>query len=133
MSRSGMADYTLLNLKQIDDAAEQFGLGDNLEARFARKPLGLANFGVSYQKLEPGFRMPFGHEHGKQEELYVIIAGSGRAKLDDEIVELKQWDALRVPNYVTRALEAGSDGLELVAIGAPAADDTEMKQGWWSD
>ena len=128
-----MADYTLMNLKQIDDAAQQFGLGENLEARFARKPMGLANFGVSYQKLEPGFRMPFGHEHAEQEELYIVLSGSGRAKVDDEIVALKQWDALRVPGNVTRALEAGDNGLEIIAVGAPAADDTEMKQDWWSD
>jgi|SRR5689334_18135468 len=129
-----MADYTLMNLKQIDNAAESFGLADNLEARFARKPMGLANLGISYQKLEPGFRLPFGHEHSQQEEVYVVIGGSGRAKVDDEIVALAQWDALRVPVNVTRSFEAGADGLELIAIGAPAVDDDlTMEQGWWTD
>ena len=126
-----MANYTLRNLKQLDDMAEQYGMADRLEARFARKPLELSNFGLSYQRLEPGFRMPFGHHHGEQEEVYVVLNGSGRIKVEDEIVDLAQWDAIRVPGSATRALEAGPDGLDVIAIGAPQADDTEMEQGWW--
>ena len=127
-----MPDYTVKNMKQVDDAAASFGLGDNLEARFAKKALGLSNFGLSYQKLAPEFRMPFGHTHGEQEEVYVVLSGSGRIKLDEEIVELAEWDAIRVPNDVPRALEAGPEGMEILAIGAPLANDTEMLQGWWS-
>jgi uncharacterized cupin superfamily protein len=127
-----MPDYTVKNLKDVDDAAASFGLGDGLEARFARKALGLSNFGLSYQKLAPDFRMPFGHTHGEQEEVYVVLRGSGRIKLDEEIVELAEWDAVRVPGDVARALEAGADGMEIFAIGAPLANDTEMLQGWWS-
>ena len=128
-----MANYTVKNLKEVTNSAEQFGMADNLEARFARKPLELENFGVSYQRLEPNFRIPFGHKHGTQEELYVVVRGSGRVKVDEEIVELAEWDAIRIPGEVTRNFEAGADGLELVAIGAPQADDTEMVQGWWAD
>jgi uncharacterized cupin superfamily protein len=128
-----MADYTVRNLKQIDDAAERFGLGDNLEARFARKPLELENFGISYQKLDPGFRIPFGHTHGTQEELYVVLAGGGRIKIDDDVVEIAQWDAVRVPAGAVRNLEAGPSGMEILAVGAPATDDTEMMQEWWAD
>ena len=127
-----MPDYTVKNLKDVDDAAASFGLDDGLEARFAKKALGLSKFGVSYQKLAPGFRIPFGHTHGEQEEVYLVLRGSGRIKLDDEIVELGAWDAVRVPGDVVRALEAGTDGMELLAIGAPLANDTEMLQGWWS-
>jgi uncharacterized cupin superfamily protein len=127
-----MPDYTVKNLKDVDDAAASFGLGDGLEARFAKKALGLSNFGLSYQKLAPDFRMPFGHTHGEQEEVYVVLRGSGRIKLDEEIVELAEWDAVRVPGDVARALEAGADGMEIFAIGAPLANDTEMLQGWWS-
>lgn len=126
-----MPDYTVKNLKQVANAAERFGLGDNLEARFARKDLELSNFGLSYQRLEPGFRVPFGHTHGEQEEVYVVLNGAGRVKVDDEIVELAQWDAIRVPGDVKRALEAGPDGMEIIAIGAPLADDTEMDQSFW--
>ena len=128
-----MANYTVKNLKQVDNAAEQFGLDDNLEARFAKKPLELDKLGISYQRLEPNFRMPFGHKHGEQEEVYVIVDGSARVKLDDELVDLKQWDALRVPGDVMRNFEAGPDGVVYIAVGAPQADDTEMVQGWWAD
>jgi mannose-6-phosphate isomerase-like protein (cupin superfamily) len=133
LSISGMGNYTVKNLKQVDNMAEQFGLAENLEARFARKPLELSNFGVSYEKFAPGFRMPFGHTHGEQEEVYVVISGGGRIKVGDEIVDLTQWDAIRVPGDVTRALEGGAAGMEILAIGAPQANDTEMTQGWWSD
>jgi uncharacterized cupin superfamily protein len=128
-----MSNYTVKNLKQVENMAEQFGMSDGLEARFARGPLELENFGISYQRLEPNFRIPFGHKHGEQEEAYVILSGSARLKLDDEIVELEQWDAIRVPGEVTRNFEGGPHGAEVLAIGAPAAKDTEMLQGWWSD
>jgi len=128
-----MANYTVKNLKQVENMAEKFGMSDGLEARFAAGSLELANLGLSYQRLEPNFRIPFGHKHGAQEELYVIVSGSGRIKLDDEIVELKQWDAIRVPGDVTRNLEAGPDGVEYLAVGAPQEDGADMVQGWWAD
>jgi mannose-6-phosphate isomerase-like protein (cupin superfamily) len=128
-----MANYTVKNLKDVENMAEQFGMSDGLEARFARGPLELSNFGLSYQRLEPNFRIPFGHKHGQQEEVYVVLSGSARLKLDDDIVELKRWDAIRVPGEVTRNFEGGPEGAELLAIGAPLAKDTEMLQGWWAD
>jgi uncharacterized cupin superfamily protein len=128
-----MPNYTVKNLKQVENMAEKFGMSDGLEARFARGALELENFGLSYQRLEPNFRNPFGHKHGEQEEVYVVLSGSARLKLDDEIVELEQWDAIRVPGEVTRNFEGGPDGAEVLAIGAPVAKDTEMLQGWWSD
>jgi mannose-6-phosphate isomerase-like protein (cupin superfamily) len=128
-----MPNYTVKNLKQVENMAEKFGMSDGLEARFARGALELENFGLSYQRLEPNFRIPFGHKHGEQEEVYVVLSGSARLKLDDEIVELEQWDAIRVPGEVTRNFEGGPDGAEVLAIGAPVAKDTEMLQGWWSD
>jgi mannose-6-phosphate isomerase-like protein (cupin superfamily) len=128
-----MSNYTVKNLKQVENMAEQFGMSDGLEARFARGPLELENFGLSYQRLEPNFRIPFGHKHGEQEEVYVVLSGSARLKLDDEIVDLQQWDAIRVPGVVTRNFEGGPDGAEVLAIGAPIAKDTEMLQGWWAD
>ena len=134
-----MAEYTIANLKSdVEDQAPRFGLSPDLEGRFARESLGLEQSGVSYQRLAPGFRVPFGHTHAQQEEVYVILSGSGRAKLGDEIVELKAFDALRVAPKVWRGMEAGPEGLELVAFGArcgmaPDANDGETEQGWWSD
>src|SRR2546423_14999964 len=102
-----MSDHTIVNLKEVEDMAPTRGYSPQLEARFARRPLGLTGLGLSYQRLAPGFRMPFGHSHDKQQEIYLVLNGGGRAKLDGETVELKQWDALRVPPETTRALEAG--------------------------
>jgi quercetin dioxygenase-like cupin family protein len=126
-----MGDYTVKNLKELDDMAEQYGFSGGLEARFARDPLELRNLGLSYQKLAPNYRIPFAHRHTDQEEVYVVLSGSARVKLEDEIVELAQWDAIRVPPTTTRNLEAGPDGAEILAIGAPQARDTEMLNGWW--
>jgi mannose-6-phosphate isomerase-like protein (cupin superfamily) len=90
---------------------------------------------VSYQRLQPDARLPFGHNHTKQEELYVVTSGSGRIKLDDEIVDIRQWDAVRIPAGTMRSVEAGADGIEILAFGAPSEGnaDVEMVQGWWTD
>jgi len=131
-----MADYTLVNLKtDVEDQAPKFGFAPNLESRFARRTLHLEKSGLSYYRVAPGYRIPFGHHHGEQEEVYLIVGGSARMKLDDEIVDLKQWDALRVPAEVTRGFEAGPDGAEIVAFGAPSTEnqDAEMVQDWWTD
>ena len=129
-----MADYTLLNLKSdVEDSGERFGYAPHMEARFARKPLNLEQSGISYFKLAPGFRVPFGHLHSEQEEVYVLLSGSARVKLDDEILELSPIDAVRIPTSVKRGLEAGSEGAEVLAFGAPDTDnkDIEMDQGFW--
>ena len=136
-NNGAVADYTVANLKDVEDSAEKFGLAPDLEARFATVDLGLRKSGVSYQRLGPNFRMPWGHQHDQQEELYVVLSGSARVKLDDEVVELKTLDAVRVPPPVMRAFEAGPDGAEILAFGAPntgpPSSDTEPVQGWWSD
>lgn len=130
-----MADYTIVNLREVEDQAPRFGFAPHLESRFARKPLGLEKSGISYFRLAPGFRVPFGHRHGEQEEVYLVVAGSARMKLDDDVVELGPWDAVRVPGNVTRGMEGGPDGAEIVAFGAPNTEnrDAEMEPGWWSD
>ena len=127
-----MTDYTLLNLKDdIENMAERFGLAPELEARFGRKPLGLHDGGFSYQRLAPNRPGGDGHRHRAQEEVYVVLAGSGRVKLEDEVRELRQWDVLRVAAPVARGFESGPDGLELLAIGFGDGGDTEMLEGFW--
>jgi mannose-6-phosphate isomerase-like protein (cupin superfamily) len=131
-----MAEYTKLNLKQdVEDMAPKFQLSPGLESRFARTPLQLQQSGMSYYKIAPNFRTPFGHRHGEQEEVYVVVSGSARLKLDDDVQELAQWDAVRIPGPVMRCLEGGPDGAEVLAFGAPNTDnkDAEMVPGWWSD
>ncbi len=130
-----MSAYTLKNLKQVEDSAVKFGLAPGLEARFASTALELKRAGLSYQHLAPNFRSPFGHRHTEQEEIYVLVEGSGRMKLNDEVVELGRWDAIRVANGTIRDFEAGPEGATLIAFGAPGpnSDDAELIPGWWTD
>jgi mannose-6-phosphate isomerase-like protein (cupin superfamily) len=132
-----VAGYTVVNLKEVEDQAPAFGLSPGLEARFARGALELEKSGLSYQQLAPGFRIPFGHQHKQQEEVYVLVGGSARLRLDDEVLELRAWDAVRIPSETMRCLEAGPDGAEILAFGAPTGgppgQDVEMTAGWWAD
>lgn len=126
-----MSNYAIKNIKEIDDSAKEFGLSPNVEARFGRKPLGAEKSGISYQKLASDFRQPFGREHGEQEETYVVISGSGRAKLGDDVIDVKQWDAIRVSPTTPRAFEGGPDGLEFLAFGSGAAGDASTLEDFW--
>jgi mannose-6-phosphate isomerase-like protein (cupin superfamily) len=130
-----MGGYTRVNLKQVEDQAPKFDLSPELEYRAAREPLELENAGVSYLRLAPGYRMPFGHDHDVQEEVYVLVGGSARLKLDDEVVELAPFDAVRIHKDTMRNLEGGPEGAEVILFGAPKTGpgDAQMTQGWWGD
>jgi mannose-6-phosphate isomerase-like protein (cupin superfamily) len=131
-----MAAYTKINLREdVDDQAPNFGLAPDLEARMARVPLELEHSGISYQRLAPNYRVPFGHRHKNQEEIYIVVNGSVRVKLEDEVIELKPWDAVRVPKETMRGFHAGPEGVEILAVGAPntGPGDAEVEQDWWSD
>lgn len=132
-----MANFTHLHLDDIDDMAPKFGIGDIQEARFANDALGCEQTGMAFFRIRPGARQPFAHRHGRQEELYVVIGGTGRAWLDGEVVELDALDALRVAPETARSFEAGLDGLQLLAFGTPALaegrDDAEMLDISWDD
>jgi mannose-6-phosphate isomerase-like protein (cupin superfamily) len=129
-----MGGYTKQDLTQVENQAPNFGMPDELEARFARTAIGGRELGLSLFRLAPNFRIPFGHKHADQEEVYVVVKGSGRIKVEDEIVELSQWDAIRLDKDTMRNVEAGPDGIEYLAFGA--GDDpteVEMAQEWWTD
>lgn len=126
-----MSDFKLANLKQLEDSAA--GRGPDIEARFARNELESEHLGISYFRYAPGYRSAIGHRHREQEEAYVVLSGSGRAKLDDAIVELRQWDVLRVAPRVVRSFEGGPDGIELIAVGSdrPEGGDGELIPDHW--
>jgi mannose-6-phosphate isomerase-like protein (cupin superfamily) len=128
-----MADFTKVNLREVEDAAPTFGMPEGLEARFPKRELGSSIGALSLQRLGPGLRSAFGHRHARQEEHYVILDGSGLMKLDDEEIDVRQWDVVRVAGGTMRAFEAGPEGLEFLAYGAPIADepDVEMAPDWW--
>ncbi len=132
---TAMSEYTHLNLKDVEDQAPNFGLSPDLEFRMARVGLGLEHSGLSYLRVAPGFRLPFGHKHKNQEEVYVLVSGSARMKIEDEVKELEQWDAVRVHKDTMRTIEGGDEGAEFLVVGAPntGPGDAETVQGWWSD
>jgi mannose-6-phosphate isomerase-like protein (cupin superfamily) len=125
--------YTIRKLTDVDDSAVKFGITETQEARFASEDLETEHTGVSYHRVRPSTRQAFGHKHENAEEVYVVISGSGRVKLDDEIVEVEPLHALRVSPTVTRCFEGGDDGLELLAFGPRHKGDGEIIPGWWSD
>ncbi|HEY5053184.1 MAG TPA: hypothetical protein VII45_07210 [Solirubrobacterales bacterium] len=126
------SDFKIKNLKEVEASTSA---PPGLEGRLARSYLDSEHLGVSYFRYEPGVRTPFGHSHGEQEEAYVVVAGSGRARLDEEVVELRRWDVLRVAPRVVRAFEGGPEGLELIAIGSGRGEDEggQTIEGFWAD
>jgi mannose-6-phosphate isomerase-like protein (cupin superfamily) len=128
-----MSDFAVKNLREIEDAAAE--RGPDIEARFARQYLDSEHLGISLFRYGPRYRSPIGHRHREQEEAYVVVSGSGRARLDDEIIDLNQWDVLRVAPKVVRSFEGGPEGMEVIAIGTdrPEGGDGEMVPDHWSD
>ena len=126
-----MADYTVKNLMDIKDMAA--GNDWDIEARFARNELGTSHIGLSHFHYGPGFRAPFGHSHREQEEIYLVLSGSGQIRLEDETVDLRQWDAVRVAPEVVRGIVAGPEGLDVLAIGSdrPEGGDAEQVHDFW--
>ncbi len=125
------ATYTIKNLRTVEDSAPKFGFADVQEARFAHDALEASDTGVSFYALKPDRRQPFGHRHEHAEEVYVVLRGSGRMKLDEQVVELGPLDAVRVSPAVVRAFEAGPEGLEVLAFGPRREGDGELLPGWW--
>lgn len=127
----GGAGYTLVNLEDVDDMAPRFGFGDQGEARFANRSLGAVSTGLSHQRLRPGARQAFGHRHQHAEEVFVVLAGSGKVKIDDEIRDVSPLDAIRIAPGSARAFEAGPDGLEFVVFGPHHTGDAVIDRSFW--
>jgi mannose-6-phosphate isomerase-like protein (cupin superfamily) len=130
-----MAAYSVQNLKEVENQGERFGINpDEMQLRMGKDPLECKNAGVTYLRLGPGYRVPFGHRHKEQEEIYVLVNGSARMKIEDEIVEMQPLTAVRVDPGTMRNLEGGSEGADLIVIGAPKTGpgDGDVVPGWWS-
>jgi mannose-6-phosphate isomerase-like protein (cupin superfamily) len=131
-----VAGHTVKNLKEIENQGVKFGLDENdIQLRMAKDPLETENCGISYVRLGSGWRTPFGHTHKTQEEIYILVNGSARMKIEDEIVDLKPFTAVRVSPATMRSYEGGPEGAELIVIGTPKTGpgDADTVQGWWSD
>jgi mannose-6-phosphate isomerase-like protein (cupin superfamily) len=127
--------HTLKNLDDVTDAAPGMGVDETQEVRFARAELGAEKVGFTLHRVAPGSRQAIGHKHHDPdaEEMYVVMGGSGRIKLDDEILDIQRLDAIRVEPDVIRSFEAGPDGLEFLAFGPHFDGDGEVFPGWWRD
>jgi mannose-6-phosphate isomerase-like protein (cupin superfamily) len=130
--------YTRTNIKRdVEDIGSVFDGPPDLEFHAATKPLELEQSALTHQRVPPGYRFPYGHSHHTQEEVYVVVRGSGRMKVDDEVFDLEEWDAVRVPPGMWRGFEAGSEGLELLVVGAPnlgddPRGDVDGLRDWWT-
>jgi mannose-6-phosphate isomerase-like protein (cupin superfamily) len=125
--------HTQVNLADVEDAAQANGFGDRWEARVAREALGAEQTGLTHFRLRRGKRSPFAHRHGRAEEIYVVLVGSGRIKLDDETFDVQALDAIRVAPGVARAFEAGPEGLEFIAFGPHYEADGEPVGDSWME
>lgn len=131
--------FSHLNMRaDLADVGGNFDGHEQLEFRMATHALGLEQSGLTFQHVPPGYRFPYGHTHATQEEVYVVVGGSGRMKLDDEVIELAVLDAVRVSPGIWRGYEAGNDGLDLLIFGAPSLgdgqrDDVTGERDWWVD
>lgn len=125
--------YAKKNLRDIEDSAPKFGLAETQEARFANGDLGTEQTGLNYLTVKPGRREAFAHRHREAEEVYIVLGGSGKVKLDDDLVELARLDAVRVSPGTTRTFEAGPDGLEVLVFGPRVEGDGEMVQDFWGE
>ena len=125
--------YAKKNLREVKDSAAEHGLSERQEARFPRMELGAEQTGMNFLTVKPGQREAFAHRHRTAEEIYVVLGGSGRVKLDDDLVDLAPLDAVRVSPGTTRTFEGGPDGLEVLVVGPHVEGDGEMVQDFWAD
>ena len=127
------APYTFKKLTEVEDSAPKFGYEELQQARFAWRDLETQELGVSLLHVKPGKRQGFAHRHENAEEVYVVVGGSGRIKLDDDILGLEPLDAIRVAPQVTRQFEGGPDGIDVIAFGTHHEGDGDVLPGWWAD
>ena len=129
-----MAGYTIKNLMDIEDSAS--GRGSGVQTRFARSHIDSEQIGLTRITYEPDTRSRIGHSHREQEEVYLVLSGSGRVKLDDDILDLRPWDVVRVAPATIRGFQSGPDGLDLIAVGSArpeGGDGVPAPEGWWGD
>jgi mannose-6-phosphate isomerase-like protein (cupin superfamily) len=124
--------FTIVNLAAVDDVAPKYGFDSRWEARGAREPLEAERTGVMHFRLKPGKRSPFVHRHAEAEEIYVVLTGSGRMKVGDQVIDVGPLDAIRVAPATPRAFEAGPEGLEYIAVGAHHPGDGEAVEDPWT-
>jgi mannose-6-phosphate isomerase-like protein (cupin superfamily) len=125
--------YGHTNIDDVEDLAAKFGMGELGEARYLREDVGAEAIGLTFYRMNPGRRTGFGHRHKEAEEMYVVLSGTGRVKVGDEVIDLRARDVVHVAPATIREFEAGPDGMELIATGTHVEGDSEMVQEWWTE
>lgn len=128
-----MSTHAKVNLEQVKDVAPDFGMAETCQSRFIRNATGAERIGLAFYRMHPGRRLGFGHSHGSDEEMYLVLSGSGRFKVGDEVLDVGPRDVVYVPPQDIREWEAGPDGMELIAFGGHTEGETQLTPGWWSD
>ena len=129
-----MPTYTKLNFADVKDLAPDYGMSDMGEARFARGALGAERIGLSKYKINAGHRLGFGHRHENSEEAYLVLSGSGRFRVDEDVFDVGPLDVVYCSPTAMRGWQAGPDGMELLAFGAHnEGENTEMDREFWTD
>ena len=128
-----MSSYRKVNLSEVKDLAPDFGMAAMGSARFARESVGAEKIGLTHYEMNPDQRVGFGHRHREAEEVYVVLAGAGRFKIEDEIIAVAPKDVVYCGPGTMREWQAGPEGMELIAFGGHAEDDAELQPGWWTD
>ncbi len=109
-----MARYSVVDIEQLE------GEGPGGAVRKLRRELGATAFGFNHFRLPPGMTgREHDHANDSQEEVYVVLKGSGFMRVDDDEFDLRPGIVVRVDGAATRVPVAGPEGLEFVTFGAP--------------
>ena len=125
--------HTIFNLRKSEDVAAKQGFGEQQEARFSGADLDAESTGVGLIRVKPGQRQPFAHRHDKAEEIYVVLSGSGKIRVDDEVHEIGEMDAIRLAPWVVRSMAAGDEGMEVLVFGPRHDSDGETMRNDFDD
>jgi quercetin dioxygenase-like cupin family protein len=117
--------FRKINFEEIEDIAGEWGIAEAGEARYIHHQVGAQRIGLTRYRLSADRRLGYGHSHREAEEMYVVLEGAGRAKVDDSVIDLANGDILRVAPECVREFEAGPDGMVLLATGIAAGDDVK--------
>ena len=105
--------YSVVNVEELE------GAGPGGAVRFVRRELGVEAFGINWYEIPPNTE---GREHNEQEsgqeEVNVVVRGSGVYRIDGEEVPVRAGTFLRFDPETTRMPIAGPEGLTMIAIGA---------------
>jgi mannose-6-phosphate isomerase-like protein (cupin superfamily) len=106
--------YSKVNVHALEPA------GPGGAVRFVRRELDLLAFGINWFEIPPNAD---GHRHNEQEsgqeEVNVIVRGSGTYVIDGEEVPIREGNVFRFDPETTRGAKGGPEGLTMVEVGAP--------------